>query len=412
MIVKIAFLNLFRNKRRSAFNIIAVGLSLSAFLMYTAFMNGEKDIMYNLAVKFLAGHVQVHQQGYDAKADLRPADITLSKSSALVKRVEAVPHVIETKRRIEFFGFLGDGRNKIGGMISGVHPPDESREVFADSLIVSGDLAGRFIEKGNEVLIGEGLAKLFGLKPGDELTVTAEDKFKRPNIDSFTIVGIFNSGFPLFDETSVFIPLASAVQFMGYDTDEVNVVHIKVDHMDNVDAAQAAIAAAAGADLEVFDWRHFSPEIVNAVRQDKISYFIIMGIMLFLMVFGLMNTMSMNVFERYQEIGTLRAIGFRKRDITALFAWEALFTGLFGLIVALILGSIMNYYTSTVGFEIPQELLQEAKIPFVERMTSKPMWQDVWQCTLLAILTPVLGILRPTYKALKKSVVEELYFIK
>jgi putative ABC transport system permease protein len=411
-ILKTGMLNLFRNKRRSAFNVLAVSICIGVFLVYSAFMNGEKEMMYGLAIKFLAGHIQIHAQGFDEKSNLMPVDLTLEQSPDIISSFSGHPAISDIKRRIEFSGILSDGYNKIGGMIAGIEPENEQNEIFAEKLIVRGDLAGRLIESGNEVLIGKGLAELFGFKPGDELIITGENKFRQPNLDTFSIAGVFSSGFPLFDETSVFIPLESARVFMGYETDEVNVIHVGVTDRSRVDAVVRHIHESTGRQYEVFGWRHFSPETVSAVEQDEKSYMIIMGILLFLMVFGLLNTMSMNIFERYREIGTMRAMGFRKSEITLMFLCEAFFIGIAGMLIGFAAGSAVNYYTSTVGIELPSDIIEDVKIPFVDRITSKPMAKDYVQGLLIAILAPTFGVLYPVYRAMRKSIVETLYYIR
>ena len=411
--MKSGLLNLPRNKRRTFFNIVAVTLCLAVYLIMMAFIKGEKEIMYELGIKFLAGHIQIHQKGYDEKSDLMPpVDITLEKSSEIVDVIKGEPRIVNIKRRIEFPGFISNGTNKIGGFVNGIEPQNEINEIFAERLITEGEYAGRFLEKGNEVLIGLALAELFDFKPGDEIFIVAENKFKQPNMDTFKIVGIFSSGFPLFDETVIFIPLDSASRFMGYADDEANVIHVKLGDRKQVSPLRKYIDGKTENRYEVFSWEHFAPEIVNAVKADEITYAIIIGILLFLMILGLLNTMSMNVFERFQEIGTMRALGFKKSEINLMFLYEGVFTGIAGFIVGLIIGSAVNYYTSTVGIKIPTDMVDEVTIPMWEVFLSNPTVKHVIYCFLVSIIIPAIGAFIPSFRAQKKSIVETLYFIK
>jgi len=410
--LKIAFLNLLRNKRRTLFNVIAITVSLTMFLFSMAMWHGEKVIMYDMAVQFLSGHIQIHARGFDELSNIMPVDITIGDSPRLEKICRSIDAVTEVKPRITFSGFVGDGRDSFGGIIHGVDPEREKNEVYAQGIVNSGDIAGRFIQSGNEVLLGKRLADLFGVGVGDEFIITAENKFKQPNIDSFTIVGLFNTGAAYFDESNIYIPIDAARKLLGYSEEEVNAIHVKVKDDAAVRRVMGSIIAATGEQYEVFSWDHFAPELVDGLKQDQIWYIMTMAVLLFLMIFGLLNTMSMNVHERYREIGTMRAIGFGKKEMTVMFIGEAVCTGLVSFVLALIFGGALNYYMANWGFSYPQDMLDDIKMPFtVERFLSIPLLSDVWYCLLLAVITPALGALLPSYRALRKSIVDELHHI-
>jgi putative ABC transport system permease protein len=74
-------------------------------------------------------------------------------------------------------------------------------------------------------------------------------------------------------------------------------------------------------------------------------------------VMGAMITMYSAVATRTSEIGTLRALGFRRREILAAFLMEALFLGLFGGLAGLVPASFMQLLTvSTMNFQSFAEL--------------------------------------------------------
>ena len=410
--LKIAFLNLLRNKRRTLFNVVAITVSLSMFLFSMAMWHGEKVLMYDMAVQFMSGHIQIHSRGFDRLSNIMPVDITINDSPGIEKICRSADNVTAVKPRITFMGFVGDGRDSFGGIVHGVDPESEKNEVYAKGVINNDDIISRFIQSGNEVLLGKRLADLFGLTVGDEFIITSENKFKQPNVDTFTIVGLYNTGAAYFDENNIYIPIDAARKLLAYSDREVNVIHVKVKDDTVVDSVMKSIIAKTGRSYEVFSWHHFAPELVDGLKQDQIWYIMTMGVLLFLMIFGLINTMSMNVHERYREIGSMRAIGFGKIDMTVMLIAEAVFTGLISFCLAMIFGGALNYYMANWGFAYPQDMLDDIKIPFtVERFLSIPLLSDVWYCLLLAIVTPALGALLPSYRALRKSIVDELHHI-
>ena len=70
------------------------------------------------------------------------------------------------------------------------------------------------------------------------------------------------------------------------------------------------------------------------------------------MVFAsIMNTMLMSVYERFREIGTIMALGLRRRKILALFALEGMFLGMFGSAFGCLLGGGYTYYLKYNGID-------------------------------------------------------------
>ena len=67
---------------------------------------------------------------------------------------------------------------------------------------------------------------------------------------------------------------------------------------------------------------------------------------------GITNTMLMAIFERTQEIGTLMAMGLRKKKLLMLFTFESIFLGIFGSLTGCILGGSITYYYKIVGLNL------------------------------------------------------------
>jgi len=80
-------------------------------------------------------------------------------------------------------------------------------------------------------------------------------------------------------------------------------------------------------------------------------------------VFGIINTMYISVIQRTREIGLMKALGMKGRDIGRLFRFEAALIGLLGGVLgaggALITGALLNpYINETIGLDAGDELLR------------------------------------------------------
>ena len=105
---------------------------------------------------------------------------------------------------------------------------------------------------------------------------------------------------------------------------------VGVQNLDEVDAVAARVRGAVGDGYDVTTWREM--DVQTSERVNMIGWVLgFVALILFLLVAtGIVNTMLMSVYERVREIGTMLAVGMRRRQVTALFMWEAIALGLLG----------------------------------------------------------------------------------
>jgi putative ABC transport system permease protein len=72
-----------------------------------------------------------------------------------------------------------------------------------------------------------------------------------------------------------------------------------------------------------------------------------------IIVLGVTNMLIMNVLERTGEIGTLMALGARRRKVVALFVTESVYLGLIGSLVGIVLAVLMAKLISAIGVPMP-----------------------------------------------------------
>ena len=87
-------------------------------------------------------------------------------------------------------------------------------------------------------------------------------------------------------------------------------------------------------------------------------------------VFGVINTQYISVLERTQQIGLMKALGMRRRDISRLFrveaAWIGLLGGALGSGLAFALGTLLNpWITETVDLGAGNSLLVFQPLPII-----------------------------------------------
>lgn len=129
---------------------------------------------------------------------------------------------------------------------------------------------------------------------------------------------------------------------------------------DNLYAVQDRIKQAGYASMSIEEAQKYLNQIIN-VLQGIVAAFSLIAV--FASIFGVINTMYISVLQRTREIGLMKALGMRKRDVSRLFrfeaAWIGFLGGLIGAILAIVLGKIMNpWITDKLNLGEGNELLE------------------------------------------------------
>jgi putative ABC transport system permease protein len=129
-----------------------------------------------------------------------------------------------------------------------------------------------------------------------------------------------------------------------------------------------------------------------------VFFYAIMGVSVAVSAFGVVNTLSMSVFERTREIGILRAVGTTRLQIGRLIIDEGVVISLIGCLVGVALGSLLGYLfvrgSGAGGFEID---FHYPKLPALAALLS-------------GLFIGVFAGLLPARSAARKSIVEAVQY--
>lgn len=176
-----------------------------------------------------------------------------------------------------------------------------------------------------------------------------------------------------------------------------NQIIIDVDNMENVTLVQQEIQSRgyrAYADAEWIQSEMKSMNIIQAVLGG------IGAVALFVAAIGITNTMMMSIYERTKEIGIMKVIGCRIRDIQALFLIEAGYIGFIGGTVGIffsyLLSAALNYLVSSSS--LGQEMGFEAGM----KLSVVPPWLAFAAVVFAVFIAMAAGFL-PSLRAMKLS---------
>lgn len=348
MLLRLALRNLSRQRRRSVLTLLATAVGVAMIIMGQGLMGAFLTSIVDDVVDRRLGALVVRPRLPAGNADLMPLDPSIDVA-AVVPVVAATPGVAAVAPRLRFAGLLGNGRSQTLVMVTAIDAKEEDRVCpLRHEEVVGG--VGRFIaaEDSAGAVVGRDLGRGLQAKPGSTLTLQGSSPGGMQNALDVDVVGVARGASFLESKGTMTVPIALARSLLRMEGRATEVA-VSVEEGADVDVVKAALVQRLPKDLEVIGWAEAVPFLHDL--QVRIR-FILSGISLVLFaiaVFGVVNTMLMSVWERIREIGTLLALGLRRRQIVALFLIEGGLLGVVGAVFGAFVGSVVCIVAGITG---------------------------------------------------------------
>ena len=396
-LLKIAFRNLYRQKRRSLLTIAIISVGVVAVLLFSALSDAFKNMIIGQITDSMLGHLQIHRKGYVSSLDNLPLDKTINakQMKKIGEILDKIPQVEAYSKRILMGGMLSNYMETTNIKVAGINPKDEA---VVTPLLASRIKKGAMLKKG-EILLPELVTKGMGLKVGQSIVLIVNNADGSVNGQNLKIAGIVESVVgPTGKYGYVHIDDAKAVLRMDKpEFSEIAVWLNKIGSLEkvisHVTLETAGMKNKEGKPvIEVHSWKKLSPFYNVAKMIDLMSLFINV-LLVAIVLISILNVMIMAVYERIKEIGTLMAIGTLPGKIRTMFLLEGFFLGFFGSVAGSITGVILIVATKfshiTIAFGRNENILIDPSIPF----------DQMALITLIATIVAIIASLQPAIKA-------------
>jgi putative ABC transport system permease protein len=351
-LIRIALRNVLRNRRRSLITFAAILISIVAAVSLRGLVNGMVAAMQSAVVLGQTGALQVHRAGYLKATGGSSLDLDLPADATFLGRIRAVPGVRAVSARIAFGGMVNANDTTSPALFSALDPVGEVRVCPQRDQIATEGHGFTETEPEAAVLTPE-LVRTLGMRLGQKAALLTNDKEGSLTAVDLPVVGVYGQpGLPLPEKKIGFVPLAMAQELLhmqGRATELAVAVDVAVDDSKALDRVKAGIAAALGPDYEVSTWGELVPFVKDGVASWRFMSSLFTGIFLVVALLGIVNTMLMSVLERTREIGTMMALGVRRRSILGLFLLEATVLGCLGGLAGASLGSALVFRIGKSG---------------------------------------------------------------
>jgi putative ABC transport system permease protein len=464
---KIAWRNLWRNKRRTLITAASVFFAVFFALLMRSIQLGSYDHMFRNVIESYTGYLQVQHEDFKD-------NFTVDNSFRVTPEIEGLilknTNVTDVIPRFESFALASSGPLTKGVLVMGIDPEKETylsnvksrlvnyrltdkvigslkkenlpekiisrldlfKEVgYSSESILQMDLGitdkeapsvmplikntaffnNGYISQGKqEALIGYRLAKYLNLSIGDTLVLVGQGYQGTTAAGKFRIAGIVRLPTSDIDNKIVYLPIDKCQELYNADGMLTSLaISIKDNSEKSINRMLKTIGNEMPAPLKLLGWRDMNELLINQMDADNKSGAIMVAILYMVIGFGIFGTVLMMTNERRREFGVLVAIGMQKSKLAAIISYEMIYIGLLGILsgITIALPAII------IGLHNPIKLTGEyAKV--YESYGMEPImpfmpvdYYFIWQPL---IITAIIGIalLYPVRKIYKLKLVNSL----
>lgn len=468
-LLKIAWRNLWRNKRRTAVTISSILFAVFFAITMRSMQLGTYDHMIKGMIESFTGFIQIQHKDYQDDPSL---DNTFECTNQLLADIEKISGVKAAVPRVETFALVSSGSLTKGALIIGIDPEKERNLSNPENLLVRYRITPESIEKLNAddrlplevkaklpeiinnsyantgtiamdlgldknrqknildiigeatpfpnkflelndsgVLVSDRLAKYLQLSVGDSIILMGQGFHGSTAAGLYPVRGIVKFANPELDNKLIYMTLSNAQNFCSLEN---NVTSIAINLTNNSDEGMMEMQTAIAQKLDdqnivVKSWKQFNKVLMQQIDSDNQTGKAFLALLYFIIFFGIFGTVLMMIHERYHEFGVLVAIGMRKTKLALIMIYELILIGLIGVVSGTVLSFPVLYFLHNNPIRLTGDMAQA-----LEDMGFDPVmplaWIDsyvFWQGFVVMIMV-VLSCIYPLRKVLKLKEAEAL----
>ncbi|RME77972.1 ABC transporter permease [Candidatus Woesearchaeota archaeon] len=383
-----ALKNIKRQHIRSYLTLIGIIVSVAALVMLVSLGEGLKGAITEQFEQLGSDQLSIFLDGGDPSfsTGLTTDDVEFVRKFPYFENV--APYLVEQGVKVTF-----DGKDAFAPITA--WRPEDQFYIF--------EKTGFETEKGRLFNKGERYAVVLGHLAADTYfddTIHVRNSIEIEGI-KFKVVGILEQIGNNQDDNTIGIPFETAQELFG---DKVNFIQTIVKPGLDIDKVSEIIEK----ELEDYRGREdilvLTPEQIleflnNVLGGITVILSAIAFIALIVGAIGIMNSMYTNVLERTKEIGIMKSVGARQRDILLFFLFEAGMIGAIGGIIGTILGVVLAFGAG--------ELISAANFLPIKVTVE---WWVVLLAISFATFTGMISGLLPSYQASRLAPVEALRY--
>ncbi len=354
-ILQLAAKNLMRYKRRTAITAVAIAFGLMMYVFVDSLLLGaELESMRNLRW-YETASLRVHDSAYWEDRYFLPLDASIENPQEILDllKAEGIAATARTSFAADMIlyqdDFGEDGNMNV--QVTAINPATDFDVYRFENTLIE----GRFLQSGemDGIVLGSWFAEDIGAKVGYWVTLVTRGKGGFYEAFDMQVVGIINCPNPNVNRSLVMMDIQAADIYLAMDgsVSSIDIVLGEKSNLNEVVQSLQPKLQAIDADLTLYTWEDLARDYLAILEAKQGGTGMILFLVFIIAAVGVSNTMLMAMYERMRELGMMRALGMRDRDILLAFLFEAGGIGLLGSVVGILLGCLANLYLVNVGFD-------------------------------------------------------------
>ncbi len=403
--IKLAWRNLWRNKRRTSITLASVFMAVILAIAIRSLQKGVYGSMITNAVRFSTGYIQIHANGYWNDQTINNSFIP---PSFLKTTLQQDKNISLSVPKLESFALASSGPHTKGVEIIGIDPVKEDKMNGLAGKIMQGHYLDSRQSEGQGILIGDELAQYLQLKLGDTLILLGQGFHGTTAAGQYPIQGIFHYPVEQLNNSLVFLSLPDA-QSLFAAPNHLTSISLMLEKPNNINNTSHFLEQSLDSSYEVIEWPVMNKSLVQEIQGDNAGGIIMLAILYVVVAFGVFGTILMMTLERKKEFAVMIAIGMHRVKLTTIIIMETIFIGLLGILTGsvLILPLLLYFHNHPISLTgAAAKAYQQFGIEPVLPASLDPYIFLYQGLTILGIAT--ISVIYPLWYVNKLSVAETI----
>ncbi|MBI1306748.1 MAG: FtsX-like permease family protein [Bacteroidetes bacterium] len=330
MILRLAWRNLWRNRRRTFITIAMIVGAVVLSVTMQSVQNAMYDRNIDNMVRFSKGYIQVAAAGHKEDNTL---ETSVDLTPELREKILSIKGVRGILPRIQNFGLAALDTMSKDVMILGTVPEVEDEQTGLKKHVIKGEY---FKAEDQSVMVAKGLAKRLQLSVGDTIVIVSMGYHGNSANGKFPVKAILELASPELNKRVMYMPEALAQRFFSLGTHVSDISILLDDNKKSLEISKE-MQSVLGDKYEAKHWTELLPELKQMVEGDAAGGYIMYGILYVIIAFGVFGTVLMMLSERRREFGVVTAVGMKRRLLAIIVVIENFISGLIGAVAGMIL---------------------------------------------------------------------------
>jgi len=359
----------------TTFSIVGIAIGVTVLLLALQILDGFEASIFNSATNFDS---DIKITGFSNR--------NLDNSGNIKNKIRRIVGVelVNIEPFLSKYTLVKSKANSDGIIVTGI----DGKETLTN--ISKFMISGKTNLRNNHIVIGKGIAERMQLKVNDKVTIFALRNDKTPsnenppNVEIFTVSGIFYLGMPYYDNSFAFTSFKDAANLFDI-RNKISGYNIFIKDINKADKISRKLKGS-------LPYPYYSRSIFDIHRNifvwielQKKPIPIVLTAIILVAAFNIIGALFILVLQRKKTIGILRTLGFKRNTISKVFLLQGLIITLFGIISGWLL---------TIVLTLLQNIYHIVKLPgdiyFINNLNIAFAWQYY---LIVALGTFIIGFL-------------------